>query len=99
MKTYLCINAWYGRGETEVAIVRETSKRYLIRGLSDGTLIPGGRRLSIGSEVYVPKYAIKFVPEAKDIAAAAAVHARTCVTCGGDGDCPDCDPNDYIARH
>ena len=61
MKTLLCINAWYGRGETEVQIVKETSKRYLVRGLVNGTLIPGGRRLNIGDEVYVPKYAIKFV--------------------------------------
>jgi len=60
MKTYLCINAWYGRGETEVEIVKETAKRYLIRGLIDGTLIPGGRRLNKGDEVLVPKYAIKF---------------------------------------
>lgn len=63
MKTYLCINAWYGRGETEVEIVKETAKRYLIRGLTDGTLIPGGRRLNKGAEVYVPKYAIKKVAE------------------------------------
>ena len=60
MKTYLCINAWYGRGETEVEIVKETSKRYLIRGVTPDTLIPGGRRLHPGDEVYVPKYAIKF---------------------------------------
>lgn len=61
MKYFLCINAWYGRGETEVEIVKETAKRYLIRGVVDGTLIPGGRRLNKGDVVYVPKYAIKQV--------------------------------------
>lgn len=64
MPTLLCINAWYGRSETEVEIVKETAKRYLIRGLTDGTLIPGGRRLNKGGEIYVPKYAIKFVDTA-----------------------------------
>ena len=63
MKYFLCINAWYGRGEAEVEIVKETAKRYLVRGMTDGTLIPGGRRLNKGQEVYVPKYAIKQVPQ------------------------------------
>jgi hypothetical protein len=63
MKYFLCINAWYGRSETEVEIVKETTKRYLVRGITDGTLIPGGRRLNKGDEVLVPKYAIKQVAE------------------------------------
>lgn len=61
VRYFLCINAWYGRGESEVEIVKETTKRYLVRGMVDGTLIPGGRRLNKGDEVYVPKSAIKRV--------------------------------------
>lgn len=61
MTTYLCLNTWYGRDEQPVEIVKETTKRYLVKILRDGTLIPGGRRMCQGAEVYVPKYAIKFV--------------------------------------
>lgn len=61
MKAYLCLDGWAGRTDTEVTIVKETSKRYLIRGLSDGLRIPGRRVLNKGDEVYVPKYAIKQV--------------------------------------
>lgn len=59
MTTYLCLNAWYGRSEQPVEIVKETPKRYLVRILRDNTLVPGGRRLNTGDEVFVPKYAIK----------------------------------------
>ena len=65
MKTYLCMNAWYGRSEEPVEIVKETPKRYLVRILRENTLVPGGRRLHTGAEVFVPKYAIKF-EEARD---------------------------------
>lgn len=61
MKYYLCINAWYGRGEHEVEIVKETPKRYLVRCLTRNALFPGGRRFNEGDEVYVPKHAIKQV--------------------------------------
>lgn len=61
MTTYLCLNAWYGRSEQPVEIVKETNKRYLVRILRDGTLVPGGRRLNTGDTLYVPKYAIKQV--------------------------------------
>lgn len=63
MKTLLCINAWYGRGEHEVVIVKETAKRYLVRCVVEGTLFPGGRHLAVGEETYVPKYAIKHICE------------------------------------
>lgn len=61
MKTVLCTDGWAGRRETEVEIVKETAKRYVIRILQDGTRIPGGRQMNKGDEVYVPKYAIKRV--------------------------------------
>ena len=67
MRTFLCINAWYGRGEHEVEIVRETAKRYLVRCLVEGALFPGGRHLAVGEQTYVPKYAIKFVEDARPL--------------------------------
>lgn len=63
MTTLLCINAWYGRGEHPVEIVKETPKRYLVKILRDNTLVPGGRRMNTGDELYVPKYAIKKTEE------------------------------------
>lgn len=60
MPALLCINGWHGRSEHPVEIVKETPKRYLVRGIAEAPL-PGGRWLLPGQEVYVPKYAIKFV--------------------------------------
>lgn len=57
--TTLCINTWYGRDEHPVEIIKETTRRYLVKILRDNALVPGGRRLNIGDTVYVPKYAIK----------------------------------------
>lgn len=60
-QAFVCINGWHGRDEKPVEIIKETPKRYLVRTLADTTFLPGGRREPKGTEVYVPKYAIKFV--------------------------------------
>jgi hypothetical protein len=55
--TFLCTDGWAGRIETPCEILKETSKRFLIR-LKEDCWLPG-RHVKAGREVYVPKYAIK----------------------------------------
>lgn len=55
----LRLSAWYGTGRWPVEIIRETPKRYLIRALVSGTMIPGGRRLQAGDTAYVDKTVVE----------------------------------------
>lgn len=58
--TYLCVDTWAGRREYPVEIVKETAKRYKVR-LNGNEILPGNRVEPKGTEIYVPKYAIKQV--------------------------------------
>lgn len=57
MQATLCLNSWAGRIEHPVEVIKETPRRYKIRLLEDA-LLPSGRKRA-GSEVYVPKCAIR----------------------------------------
>lgn len=59
MRGELRLSAWYGAGCWPVEIVRETPKRYLIKALASGTMIPGGRRLQAGETAYVDKAVVE----------------------------------------
>jgi hypothetical protein len=58
MQAYLCVDTWAGRREYPVEVVKETEKRYKIR-LNGNEILPGDRVEPKGTEIYVPKYAIK----------------------------------------
>ena len=55
--TFLCTDSCAGRVETPCTVLKETSKRFLIR-VHEDCYLPG-RNVKAGHEVYVPKYVVK----------------------------------------
>ena len=55
--TFLCTDSCAGRVETPCTVLKETSKRFLIR-VQEDCFLPG-RYVKARHEVYVPKYVIK----------------------------------------
>ena len=55
--TFLCTDSCAGRVETLCTVLKETSKRFLIR-VHEDCYLPG-RNVKAGHEVYVPKYVVK----------------------------------------
>jgi len=57
-KGLLRLDSWAGRREIPCEILKETPHRFLVR-LGEDCLLPGGRQVTKGQDVYVPKDAIR----------------------------------------